>query len=204
MSEPPVQDRRIVRTKRLIRDALTELIEEKGFEGITVKDLTDRADINRGTFYIHFKDKYDLLDQSEKEIMDHIERLAASGYQWAMAGDWKEIIHGATIPFVQKLFEYFQEHARFMNAVLGPKGDPSFQKRLREVIRKRVLPVLTQTRHEVLVPVHYLTAYVSSAHLGVIQEWLENGMETPPPEMATILARLSLLGPGHVAGITRE
>ena len=54
-------DLRIIRTKESIREALVELIEEKGFEAITVKDITTRAKINRGTFYAHYQDKYDLM-----------------------------------------------------------------------------------------------------------------------------------------------
>lgn len=56
---------RVLQTKRMIRDALTLLMEEKGFEGITVRDLAEKAAINRGTFYLHYKDKYDLLEQSD-------------------------------------------------------------------------------------------------------------------------------------------
>lgn len=62
-------DLRVVRTKALIIDALTELIDEKGFEAITVNDITTRANINRGTFYLHYQDKYDLMDKCQQEIM---------------------------------------------------------------------------------------------------------------------------------------
>ncbi|WP_256976048.1 TetR/AcrR family transcriptional regulator [Paenibacillus sp. MY03] len=201
----PTPDRRVLRTKRVIRDALTALMEEKGFDGITVKDLTERADINRGTFYIHYRDKYDLLEQSEAEIIGVIESMAAEGFQNAVQGKW--INNNGAIdpsPFVRKLFVYLQENAPFMRVILGAGGDPSFQKRLREVIRQRALPILTSSGGEVLVPADYLTAYVSSAHLGVIQNWLDNGMDLPPEQMADILSKLTLLGPGHVAGITRK
>lgn len=201
----PTPDRRVLRTKRVIRDALTALMEEKGFDGITVKDLTERADINRGTFYIHYRDKYDLLEQSEAEIIGAIESMAAEGFQNAVQGKW--INNNGAIdpsPFVRKLFVYLQENAPFMRVILGAGGDPSFQKRLREVIRQRALPILTSSGGEVLVPADYLTAYVSSAHLGVIQNWLDNGMDLPPEQMADILSKLTLLGPGHVAGITRK
>lgn len=198
-------DRRVLRTKRVIRDALTSLMEEKGFDGITVKDLTERADINRGTFYIHYRDKYDLLEQSEAEIIGVIESMAAEGFQNVMDGKWVDKETGAIdpSPFVRKLFFYLQDNAHFMRVILGPKGDPSFQNRMKEVIRKRALPILTSAGRKVLVPVDYLTAYVGAAHLGVIQSWLENGMDQPPEQMADILMKLTLLGPGHVGGLTR-
>uniref|UniRef100_UPI002F42A966 TetR/AcrR family transcriptional regulator n=1 Tax=Clostridioides difficile TaxID=1496 RepID=UPI002F42A966 len=66
-------DRRTIRTKKMIRSALAELIDEKGFNNISVTDLTQRADINRGTFYLHYVDKYDLLERIENEIIQEIE-----------------------------------------------------------------------------------------------------------------------------------
>lgn len=58
---------------KMIRSALAELIDEKGFNNISVTDLTQRADINRGTFYLHYVDKYDLLERIENEIIQEIE-----------------------------------------------------------------------------------------------------------------------------------
>jgi AcrR family transcriptional regulator len=68
-------DRRIVRTKVAIREALVSLVEEKGFEALSVSDLTRRADINRGTFYLHYQDKFDLLEQTETEIIRDFEAI---------------------------------------------------------------------------------------------------------------------------------
>src|SRR3954447_14330505 len=113
-------DRRIVRTKRLIRDALTELMEEKGFEGITVRDLTGKADINRGTFYLHYHDKYDLLEQSEAEILNEIEKMTLE----INPNDFLNFnSENDPFPFIIKLFELFHENSSFMKVILGPKGD---------------------------------------------------------------------------------
>lgn len=68
MSEESSVDRRIIRTKEAIRDALITLIEEKGFDAVSVINITSRADINRGTFYLHYRDKYDLLEQIEAGV----------------------------------------------------------------------------------------------------------------------------------------
>ena len=69
-SAPPCcEDRRITRSKRALRDALIELMEERGFDGFTVNALCVRADLNRGTFYNHYHDKEALLAAFEGEIM---------------------------------------------------------------------------------------------------------------------------------------
>lgn len=69
------EDRRITRSKRALRQALIALLEERGFDSITVNDLCDRADLNRGTFYNHFRDKENLLAVFEDEVMADIAAL---------------------------------------------------------------------------------------------------------------------------------
>ena len=56
------EDKRIRRTKKLLRQALTRLMQQKDFPSITVTDVVREADINRGTFYAHYRDVYDLRD----------------------------------------------------------------------------------------------------------------------------------------------
>ncbi len=64
------EDRRSTRSKNMLRTALAQLIEERGLDVFSVSDLTERADLNRGTFYAHYKDKDDLLHCFEEEIFD--------------------------------------------------------------------------------------------------------------------------------------
>ncbi|WP_066387409.1 TetR/AcrR family transcriptional regulator [Neobacillus mesonae] len=195
-------EKRVNRTKRLIRDTLTELIEEKGFEGVTIRDLTERAKINRGTFYLHYRDKYDLLEQSEDEVIKGIVQLV-HGISPIEAVAYTS--QNEPFPIIQKLFEYFQENANFMKVILGPKGDPAFQVKLRELITETFLNKMAKeiNSEAMMVPVEFLTTYVSAAHVGVIQHWLETGMEKSPREMTLILAKMTLLGPGHVAGLKK-
>lgn len=194
-------DRRIIRTKRMIRDALSELIEEKGFEGITVTDLTSKADINRGTFYLHYRDKYDLLEQSEDEIIQEFQEIAK-------AFDSMDVLNhnvqNDPLPFAVKMFEYLKENAAFMKAILGSKGDPTFQIKFKDFMRKNLFEekIVKQLNSvNLLVPQEYLIAYIVSAHLGVIQQWLESEMVESPKEMALILPRMTLAGPLYAAGL---
>ncbi|MCM3770760.1 TetR/AcrR family transcriptional regulator [Priestia aryabhattai] len=195
-------DRRIIRTKRFIRDALTELMEEKGFEGVTVRDLTKKADINRGTFYLHYQDKYDLLEKSENEVIQEIkEFIKKANPNEIVSTNLKE----QPLPFIVALFEYIQENARFMQVMLGPKGNPGFHLKIKEVMKTNMLEKLELVNSQTppLVPLEHLMSYVTSAHLGVIQYWLEQDMKQSPREMALTLASMTFFGPVYVAGIKR-
>jgi len=198
------KDRRSIRTKKMIRDALSKLIEEKGFNSISITDLTTKADINRGTFYLHYMDKYDLLEKSENEILEEIQDKTKD----IDSIDLVSIVSlNKPIPFMIKLFEYFKENAIFLKAILGPKGDPIFQSKLKRLIQINLFEgkVLRAFNPDnMLVPAEYFVSYVLSAHLGVIQKWLETGLKEPPEKMALILTRMFLLGPFKVAGLKTE
>lgn len=196
-------DRRIIRTKRVIRDALADLIEEKGFERVTVRDLTEKADINRGTFYLHYQDKYDLLAKSEKEIIEQMRDLLTK-----LNPDltFESDLASEPIRILAELFEYIQGNGRFMRLILGPKGDPSFQVMLKQFMKENFLRKVMSKSNEnkLLVPLDPLIEYVSSAHLGVIQHWLDKGMQESPKEMAVLLAKITFYGPARVAGLKKE
>jgi len=118
------RDRRFLKTERAIRCAFIDLVEKKGFDELSVKDIVDAADIGRGTFYLHYKDKYDLLESFENQI----------------GSDLREIIRGEVFPLTEgrtltktvvALFTYFEENIQVLRALFGEKGSCSFQTRLK-------------------------------------------------------------------------
>lgn len=195
-------DLRVVRTKESIRDALIDLIEEKGFEALTVKDITTRAKINRGTFYAHYQDKYDLMNKCEEAFMQDMADMIMKNFPDIIAGI------EATTPFsiTVSIFEYIDQNRRFMKGLLGPKGDLSFQTKLKKFIWKTLFegnnnPLIKQENF--LVPAEYLISYVASAHIGVIQQWLNSNSEESPQEMARILSTMTINGPFFAAGLKK-
>ncbi|WP_307891737.1 TetR/AcrR family transcriptional regulator [Bacillus swezeyi] len=195
-------DRRINRTKRMIRDALSGLMEEKTFEEITVTDISQKADINRGTFYLHYQDKYDLLEQSESEIIKDIRNISKQSLQSV------KILNGSIIdkplPFVVNIFEYFKENAVFMKAILGPKGTGSFPIKFKSVLSENLKRIKKTIRADTLVPEEYLISYIVGAHVSVLQRWLASGMKETPHEMALILSKMTGMGPAYAAGLRKK
>ncbi|REB05569.1 TetR/AcrR family transcriptional regulator [Sporosarcina sp. BI001-red] len=196
-------DRRILRTRQKIKETFAQLMEEKGFEAMTVRDLTERADINRGTFYLHYLDKYDLLEKSEDELFEDMEKIADEVWGNLSLNQYDQVNLDEPFPFIIQLFEYMEENYEFIRVLLGPNGNSAFQVRVKEVIKKKMLEkFLRYTQPEkMLVPMDYLVSYVSSAHLGVIQQWLGRGMDRTPQEMALLLSNISNFGPAYVAGL---
>jgi len=181
-------DRRQGKTKKLLETALIKLMIKKGFDKITIKDLTEEADINRGTFYLHYKDKYDLLEQRENEILttinENIENIAKKYPDNFILPSDKETF----VPIFTFIYSYIKENADFMKVILGPNGDLSFQMKIKNFIENWLLKNIA-INHEVdKIPMKYITTVASSAQLGIIQKWLKSGMEETPQELAFIMS----------------
>lgn len=198
-------DRRVMRTRKLIRDALTELIIKYGLEKVTVSKLTEEANINRGTFYLHYKGIHDLVEKSEAEIIEQILSLRNRAIVEHKKARKKEPSKKIIYRFAVELCNYFKENCAFLNAMLGPNGDPSFQEKLKSVLEQQLLRGTynyIKIGENTIIPNDYLIAYLSSAHIGIIQHWLKNGADMPAEEIAKMITELSFNGPIQLSHIT--
>lgn len=107
-------DRRTRRTKALLRQTLTALLLKKDLKDITVSELTRLADINRGTFYLHYKDIYDLFDQTEKEIMDDFTAIIAKHMPQFAQASW--------LPMLLEAFRFIADNA---DVFMYNRADPA-------------------------------------------------------------------------------
>ena len=191
-------DRRVIRTKRMLRDALSQLIEEKGFERITVCDLTECADINRGTFYTHYRDKVDLLAQSEEEVINDILGIVGGLSEITLEDLFACYSSGEPFPFIVALYDYIRENGAFIKALIGPKGDPAFASRLKEIVAGNFgAQVLNERYRKDPAPLtRYYLSYYTAAQLGVIQRWLDTGMRESSEEMSAIVLSIMFMRPG--------
>lgn len=196
-------DRRIIRTKSAIRDALIFLINEKGFDAILVSDITDRANINRGTFYLHYQDKFDLLEKTQTEIIENLERIILQANALSIS-DTTSV--ESPLPVIVSTFEYLKENASLMHALLSLEGGIRFQAQIRKTIEKNLkLEFLSGLKERnFLVPSHYLISYAIAAHFGVIQDWLDRGCIETPHEMAIIISKISWFGVVRSTGFTQK
>ena len=192
MSPEKKVDRRILRTKTAIREALIDLINEKGFDATLVSDIAERANINRGTFYVHYQDKYDLLEKIQTEIIETIQCIVLQANELIPS----EINFEEPLPIIITIFEYIRENASFMHAMFNLQGGVPFQVKIRNTIKKNLhLEFLSGFKEKnFLVPSHYLVDYAVSAHFGIIQDWLERGCVESPAEMALIITKITWYG----------
>lgn len=195
-------DPRVKRTHKLLRDALMALIPEKGYNAITIQEITDRATLNRTTFYLHYRDKDDLLFQGMEEVLDELmtrhplpisenEHLSVDETRDAIISDLKHI----------------QQYADFYRVMLGKNGNPEFGQRLRDYVFRITSGRLESALGELPagpVPTDFVLGYIASAYVGVIQWWLENDMPYTPEEVAGYLVTLYASGVYHPLGLQAD
>ena len=114
-------DRRVRKTKKQLRLALMELLAEKSAKSISVRELTERADINRGTFYIHYRDVGDLLQRLEDEMADRLTALCKD--HKPEDSTWEQF------PFLRDLYRFILDNADLCRVLLGPNGDIAYTDR---------------------------------------------------------------------------
>ncbi|MDR3053171.1 MAG: TetR/AcrR family transcriptional regulator [Coriobacteriales bacterium] len=204
VAEHTPEDRRCLRSKRLLRAAFAQLIDERGLDGFSIRDLTQKADLNRGTFYAHYKDKDDLLRCFESEIFDDLQVIGRKVQDTTLQELALSVAAGTPLPVSIELFDRLREHGVLLRALLGPKGDATFQAQLRDVVCTRIVTAVLYTKYrENPSPlVQYYVSYYAAAHLGLIQRWLERDMAESSEEMARILMTVMFLKPGDPIDLT--
>jgi AcrR family transcriptional regulator len=169
----PKVDRRIAKSQEAIKKAVLELMSEKNFDDITIQDISDRANVSRGTIYLHYLDKYDLLD---KLIAEHITEMQVI-CESASELDFID----ANRPW----FEYLESQYIFFSTMLASKGAPSFRSQFREFLVEEFKDEVDITKgknhglNEEIIIQFIVTSYV-----GIVEWWITNEMPYPPQVMA--------------------
>jgi AcrR family transcriptional regulator len=182
-------DPRVIRTRTLLQDAIIELISECGYEPITIQDITDRATLNRATFYLHYRDKNDLLLSVFDELINEIVP-APSGEFEPEHPEW-------ATPDIERIFDHIAEYAGFYRVMLGEEGAPFFAARVREYIEglgMSWLQYLQPDKDNASVPLEIAINFIGAAYLGVITWWLNNGRPHSSKYMADRLMCLTVQG----------
>lgn len=192
-------DPRVKRTRQLFRQALMDLIPEKGYHAITIQDIADRATLNRATFYLHYRDKDDLLYTGMREVLDELSANNPLPIDEASVLSAEEM--RTTIELDLKLVA---QNIGFYRAMLGEHGVWGFaytlQKYFYEITQYRLISVFGKLPKGP-VPPEIVLAYVTSAYVGTIQWWVEQDMPYTISEMADYLVRLYAVGIFQALGL---
>ena len=173
-------DQRTRMTKQFIRNAFMDLLSRKPIQSISIRELCGIAGINRGTFYTHYKDIYDLLEQIEKEMTREIEKALEP----LLSEENKEL---TPLKITTEIFRCLKENADLCTVTLGDYGDKTFAVRLLSLGREKCVEAYSRffalaTPKEI----EYFYAFASAGCIGLLEEWLREGMMTGAEEIAAM------------------
>ena len=202
-SAPAKSDRRSLRSQRALREALAgELAAGEDIARVSVAALTERAGLTRRTFYSHYRDIPDFVEQIEAGLLDEVRTRVR-----AIANSNLEQLYGninalEPAPGAVELLQYLLDNRELIGALLGPGGDPAFIKRIMDIARDEVagrmktgiFPAALGSFFD-----YYLSSVVA-AETGVVQRWFANGLVESPQTMARIMTVIAFVRPGDLYG----
>lgn len=177
-------DTRVQFTKSRLQEALLSLLQEKPVDRVTVRELCDRAELNRSTFYLHYTCPYDLLSELEQAFVEAHRKLFLAFWQ-----------QGRNLDIMAELFACLRENRDFFCAIMGPYGDPAFTEKLVADAREGILdqwqlefPAYAREKLD------YIFDFVLTGSLRLILNWLNDDKGLSATEFSHRMERL-----GHYA-----
>ncbi len=180
--EKDVGDRRVRRTRRLLAQAMISLVLEKGYEEVTIRDITGRADVGYATFFRHYESKDALLGDVLEVVLDDLLRLLKPGEGESETGDNPVAVGGA-------LFRYVGENAEICRVLLGDGASTALVRRMVEIGTRDTLRLYApdeEARRGKAVPAEVAAHHLVVSSIALIRWWLEHGMPYPPERMGEI------------------
>lgn len=172
-------DRRVLKTKKVLRDTLIRLLQTKELHSITVKELVTEADIHRATFYLHYQDVFDLYGQMEEELFADLVRLMSADANHSYDGTYRAIV------------EFVYENKAIVELAFGKSSNMQFRNRISELLIQKYLDIwMKEDGPENLSDqMRYITAYHIQGCMGIISQWVADGFSVPQENIVELLRK---------------
>lgn len=176
--------RNAIRSRNLIRKAFVELMHEKGVERITVTDIVARADINRGTFYAHYRDAQAVLSQIEDEIVAEMDRLIEECNANDLIRD--------PLPILLEIGKLMEENLEFYRLLLGASGSGSFLRKLKSTFVERMMDdPRTAARYRNRAKFRATITFFAGGLIAIYEDWFAGKLDKSLEEVAATVAELN-------------
>jgi AcrR family transcriptional regulator len=182
-------DRRVQRTQQLLRGALLSLIQEKGFEALSVQDIIDRANVGRATFYAHFDNKEDLLASGIDGLRASLKERQREALSQPRSED------GRSFGFSHELFAHANEHRQVFQAMVGKRSGAVIQQLLHKMLvdlTRDEVRAITGRDDAPSTPTEATVQFVAGGLFGLLIWWGNGKMRMPVEEVDTLFRRLAI------------
>jgi AcrR family transcriptional regulator len=177
-----LQDRRVQRTRKILQDALIELILEKEFDKVTVQDVITRANVGRSTFYSHFKDTEDLFLSGFENLWSLFEQHLTG-----------QIVESANVwDFSLLVFQHAQNYTGVYKALVGKQGGVLMATHMHKYLSALIREALkAQWSKDIQVPLDVVVHHLASSLIALLTWWLEHDLRYPPKHINEMFQQLT-------------
>lgn len=180
-------DPRVVKTRSSLRKALVYLMKHEKLENISVQKITETANITRGTFYLHYKDKRDFIKSAMNEILDDLFAKIMVERQISTSGASIQVLS------LNEAFQCIENSAEVFDVLLNNERNDFFYGQLYDRLCQEMTEYAKQLGTEFDdfdVPIKMQVSFLASAVLGVIKSWLQDGMIYTPRYMTQSMMKM--------------
>jgi len=175
------EDRRTAMTKRMLKDALIEMLKEKDIYHISIRELCERADVNRTTFYKYYGSQFDLLTDMENDLLSLLATLVNDP-------------ETDTIAAIETACTYLEDHLEFARQIFNNNVDPAFPQKVfsMEAVKEAILKKCDERHADT--ELEYLYNYMTYGAYRVVYVWLNKEKRESPHEIAGVLKQMIFTG----------
>ena len=179
------EDRRARRSRKLLKESLLELMKRKSFSDISVRDVTDAADMNRATFYLHYSGTAELLQSVEEDLLSELQALVDSHMQETFAV-------GSVAPVFEPVLDFAVEHREICAVLFASSEASGFFQSIQRLVHENGAPLVrTWFQPEDPRLTDYLLNFLAWGFIGLLAEWFEKDMALPKAELLAAAQRMA-------------
>lgn len=181
-------DRRIIKTKKAIKSAFIDLIlANRSMNNISVTKLVDAADISRGTFYLHYTDLYELLEDIENDLLED--------FKSAINSHEAESLQNSLLPFIREIIKFIRANNELLSVLVTDKLDMSFTFKIKEITKEKCFENWKKMNYTEPTKMHeYYYSFIFAGTVDLIIEWFQGEIKEDDDTMAQLIEKMIIEG----------
>lgn len=189
------EDRRVRKSKRAIKQAFIQLLKENNLDRITIQQISDLADVNRGTFYLNYEDKYALLDEMENEQIEKIKGFVDIRKMDLSTKTSDRFIEDFENKIIKNVITHIEHNIEFYQVILNLERKSQIEEQLADIVRSNIKHLIGNKDNVFGIPENYYLSYVVGSMMSMIKYWVSDENRVSVEELVNYVSTIASTGP---------
>ena len=189
------EDRRVRKSKRAIKQAFIHLLTENNLDRITIQQISDLADVNRGTFYLNYEDKYALLDEMENEQIEEIKGFVDIRKMDLSTKTSDRFIEDFANKVIKNVITHIEQNMEFYQVILNLERKSQIEEQLADIVRSNIKHLIGNKDNVFGIPENYYLSYVVGSMMSMIKYWVSDENRVSVEELVNYVSTIASTGP---------